>query len=313
MVFKSQHFADRLIENIQKKKSPICVGLDPKLEYIPSFIQKKYKEKYKKNSFQAAGRAIVEFNKGIIDSIHDLVPIVKPQMAFYELFGAHGLEAFSETVVYAKKKGLLVLADAKRNDIGSTAEAYASEFLGEVDVFGEKLPSFDVDALTVNAYLGYDGVKPFIKVCRKYGRGIFILVKTSNPSSRDFQDLRTSDEYCNFEIMAQYIEAWGADDIGEKGYSCIGAVVGATFPKVAKKLRSMMPQTIFLVPGYGAQGATASDVKVCFNKDGFGAIINSSREIIFAYKKSKRFGENQYGEAAREAVLKMREDLQIHL
>ncbi|MBI2464072.1 orotidine-5'-phosphate decarboxylase [Candidatus Peregrinibacteria bacterium] len=300
-----QHFSDRLIARIREKKSCICVGLDPHLAHIPDFIQKKNKEKYLQNPFKAAGRAIVEFNKGIIDAVYDLVPIVKPQIAFYEMFGVEGMQAFLDTVDYAKKKGLLVLADAKRNDIGSTAEAYASAFLGEVDVFGQKVKNFDVDAITVNAYLGYDGVKPFIEACKKHGKGIFILVKTSNPSSGDLQDLRTHDELRHFEIMAHYLEGWGANDIGKEGYSFVGAVVGATFPKVSKKLRSIMSRAIFLVPGYGAQGATADDVKFCFNKDGFGAIINSSRDIIFAYKKSKQFKETQYGEAARQAVQKM--------
>lgn len=300
-----QHFADRLIADIRKKKSCVCVGLDPNLAHIPDFIQKKNKEKYVKSPFKAAGRAIVEFNQGIIDAVYDIVPIVKPQIAFYEEFGTEGMQAFSDTVNYAKKKGLLVLADVKRNDIGSTAEAYAAGFLGEVDVFGQKVKSFDVDAITVNAYLGYDGVKPFIEISRKHGKGIFILVKTSNPSSGDLQDLLTHDQLRNFEIMAHYIDGWGANEIGKEGYSFVGAVVGATFSKVSKKLRSIMPRAIFLVPGYGAQGATAEDVKVCFNKDGFGAIINSSREIIFAYKKSQKFSEEQYAEAAREAVYTM--------
>ncbi|MBI2639215.1 orotidine-5'-phosphate decarboxylase [Candidatus Peregrinibacteria bacterium] len=284
------HFADRLIAAIKQKGAPICVGLDPRLEQIPSFIKKG-------KTFEAAAEAILDFNKGIIDAVHDLVPAVKPQFAFYLQYGFSGVRAFEETCKYAQGKELIVIADAKCNDIGSTAEAYANAFLGEMDC----------DAVTVNPYLGYDGVKPFIEVCKKRGKGIFVLVKTSNPSSGDLQDLMTEEKFRNYEIMAQLLESWGADEVGKSGYSAVGAVVGATYSDQAARLRKLMPHTYFLVPGYGAQGGKAADVKVCFNKDGLGALINSSRDIIFAWQREH--SERLFGEAAREAVLKMKKDL----
>lgn len=304
------HFTDRLIQAIKQKGAPICVGLDPRLEQIPDYIKN---EKINKTgrSFESAAEAILDFNKGIIDSVHDLVPAVKLQFAFYIQYGFSGVWAFEETCKYAQEKGLLVIADAKSNDIGPTAEAYAQAFLGETDLFGEKVSNMDCDALTVNPYLGYDGIKPFIEVCKKRGKGIFVLVKTSNKSSGDLQDRMTEDKCRNYELMAQYLESWGADEIGQNGYSSIGAVVGATYPAEAKHLRKLMPHTYFLVPGYGAQGGKASDVKECFNKDGLGAIINSSRDIIFAWQK---YGDERlFGAASREAVLKMKKDLTLSL
>ncbi|MBI2453399.1 orotidine-5'-phosphate decarboxylase [Candidatus Peregrinibacteria bacterium] len=299
-----QHFADRLIQQIKSKKSSVCVGLDPRLSHIPKFIQESALACHK-DPFKAASKALVDFNKGIIDAVYDLVPVVKLQIAFYEIFGPHGMEAFLQTIAYAKEKGLIVIADAKRSDIDSTAKAYAQAFLGEFEVFGEKLKMYDVDAMTVNPYLGYDSIKPFIEVCKCYGKGIFVLVKTSNFSSADIQDLYNQTGQTNYEIVARLLESWGADEIGECGYSCVGAVVGATFPKDALRLRSIMPNTIFLVPGYGAQGATVQDVKVCFHEDGLGAIVNSSRNIIFAYQDSSRFSEKDYALASRQAVIEM--------
>lgn len=283
------HFADRLIAAIQKKGSPICVGLDPRMAQIPKFLC----------AGKSVADAIVAFNKGIIDAVHDLVPVVKPQFAFYLEHGADGVLAFEETCKYAHEKGLLVIADAKCNDIGSTAEAYANAFLGE--------GLFDCDAVTVNPYLGWDGVKPFAEVCKKRGKGIFVLVKTSNPSSGDLQDRMTEDKLRNYEVMAHLLESWGADETGKSGYSSLGAVVGATFPEEAAKLRKLMPHTYFLVPGYGAQGGKAADVRVCFNKDGLGALINSGRDIIFAWERE---GEGRlYSELARAAVIKMKKEL----
>jgi orotidine-5'-phosphate decarboxylase len=303
------HFADRLNAQIQAKKSAICVGLDPRLEQVPDFIKEEMLGKHK-NPLRAAAEAILVFNKGIIDAVSDLVPVVKPQIAFYEQYGHEGVRAFEETLWYARDKGLLTIADIKRGDIGSTAEAYAKAFLGKVDLFGKAVFSFDADAVTVAPYLGWDGIKPFIEQCRKHGKGIFILVKTSNASSSDLQDLQMQDKSTVYEIMAQYLESWGADEIGESGYSFVGAVVGATFPEQAKKLRTLMPRNIFLVPGYGAQGGTAKDVQACFNADGMGALINASRSIIYAWENSDIYTEKDYGEAARQAVLKMREELE---
>lgn len=309
-----KNFADKLIEAIKMKKTPICVGLDPRLSKIPAFIRKKALEETKGGPTAAAADAILTFNKGIIDAVHDIVPVVKPQIAFYEIFGSEGIRAYEETIKYAKKKGLITIADAKRNDIGSTAEGYAQAFLGEVQIFeGEDqeviTPIFDADSLTVNAYLGWDGIKPFITECQKYGKGIFVLVKTSNPSSGDIQDLQMKDGASVYEIMGGLVDSWGINDVGENGYSLVGAVVGATYPEQAKKLRHLMPNTFFLVPGYGAQGGKADDVKWCFDKNGMGAVINSSREIIFAYEKMPEFGEAGYDKAARYACVKMKEDL----
>lgn len=303
-----EHFADRLTEQIKNKKSAVCVGLDPRLEKIPSFIKDKAL-KNNKNKFKAAYESILEFNKGIIDAVFDVVPVVKLQIAFYELFGEEGIKAFRETIEYARLKKLLVIADAKRNDIGSTAEAYAEAYLGEVDLFGEKKGVFTADALTINPFLGWDGIKPFIDLCKKNGKGIFILVKTSNPSSSDIQDLHTKEGQNIYTILANYIESWGADDIGKSGYSFVGAVVGATHPEQAAELRKIMPNSYFLVPGYGAQGGTGADVKRCFDENGLGAIINSSRGIIFAYEQSDKYDMKSYDKAARDAVVAMNKDL----
>lgn len=306
---KPFHFADRLAEQIKAKKSTVCVGLDPRLEQIPTFIRQKHFKKYD-NKLTAAAEAIIEFNKGIIDAVHDLVPIVKPQIAFYELFGSEGVRAFEETLWYARDKGVMTLADIKRGDIGSTAEAYAKAYLGKLKLFGEEVFGFDVDAVTVTPYLGWDGIKPFIEEARINGKGVFILAKTSNPSSGDFQDLEIKDTGNTvYELMAHYVDSWGADDLGECGYSFVGAVVGATYPGQAKKLRALMPSSFFLVPGYGAQGGTAKDVRCCFGADGFGAIVNSSRGIIYAWENSDVFTEKDYAEAARKATKEMIKDL----
>ena len=309
----AKNFADRLIEAIKTKGTPVCVGLDPNFDKIPKFIREKAFANKEKSPMACAVDAILEFNKGIIDAVADIVPVVKPQIAYYEIFGHNGIWCYEETLKYAKSKGLITIADAKRNDIGPTAEAYARAFLGEIRLGeGEDevvVPGFDADALTVNPYLGWDGIKPFVEEARKYEKGIFVLVKTSNPSSADLQDLQIKDESFVYEIMGRFVDSWGAEDIGENGYSFVGAVVGATFPDQAKKLRKLMPNTIFLVPGYGAQGGCAAEVLPCFNKDGLGAIVNNSRGIIFAYEKMPEFGETGYKEAARKAVLAMKEDL----
>ncbi len=302
------NFADKLNAAIKKTKAPICVGLDPRLDQIPAQIITKAIDE-KDRTPEGAAHAFLEFNKGIIDAVCDLVPAVKPQIAFYEQYGWAGFKAYEETCAYAREKGLLVIADAKRNDIGSTAAGYSGAFLGEVDLFGAKEKALDADALTVNAYLGWDGIKPFVEACDKHDKGLFVLVKTSNPSSGDLQDRDFSDGMKAYELMAHYVESWGSDLIGETGYSSIGAVVGATYPAQAKVLRKMMPNSIFLVPGYGAQGGGAEDVKPCFNDDGLGAIVNSSRGIIFAYEKSENFKAESYDEAARVATLEMIADL----
>jgi orotidine-5'-phosphate decarboxylase len=308
----NMNFADKLIAAIQEKNSVVCVGLDPRLDQIPACIVDNALSEYDRTP-KAAAEAFIEFNKGIIDAVCDLVPIVKPQIAFYEQYGHEGYRAYEETCAYARAKGLLVLADAKRNDIGSTAAAYAGAFLGEVDLFGGMASAMDVDALTINSYLGLDGVKPFVEACHEFDKGLFALVKTSNPSSGDIQDRVTADEEISIaELMAHFVESWGSDLIGEKGYSSIGAVVGATYPDEAKKLRKIMPQVFFLVPGYGAQGGGAEDVKPCFNEDGLGAIVNSSRGIIFAYEKIEGPADgSHYAEAAASAVREMNEAINL--
>lgn len=301
------HFADRLTNAIADKKSPICVGLDPRYNQIPQHVRDKQVEKFGKTR-KAIAAAILEFNIHIIEAVKDIVPVVKPQIAFYEMYGAEGIWAYNATCKYAQEQGLIVIADAKRNDIGSTCEAYAQGFLGTVDVFGEQEDVYFCDSLTVTPYLGSDGIKPFTKQCEENDKGIFVLVKTSNPSSGEIQDVTTGDQAIH-EHVAELVSSWGADLIGESGFSAVGAVVGATYPEEARYLRSIMPHAIFLVPGYGAQGGGAEDVKPCFHENGTGAIVNSSRGIIFAYEKNDAFGPENYDEAARAAALAMKEDL----
>jgi len=308
---KRNNLADRLLYAIDDKKNPSVVGLDPRLWRIPDHLKQKAKEETD-DPFKAAGKAILEFNKGIIDAIHDIVPAVKPQVAFYEKYGAEGIKAFKETIDYAKDKGLIVIEDVKRNDIGSTAKAYASAHLGEVDIIDGKIPSFDGDMVTVNPYLGSDGIDPFLDICKENSRGIFVLDKTSNPSSSELQDLVTKDDKKIYEVMAELINEWGEDLVGERGYSSVGAVVGATYPEEAERLREIMHNNLFLVPGYGSQGGTADDVIPCFNEDGYGAIVNSSRGIDYAYEKepfSDRYGPEEFDEASRKAALVMKEDI----
>jgi len=301
------HFADQLTNRISKLSNPTVVGLDPRLDKIPQFIKEAAIKQYGE-SLEAVSVALIVFNVGIIDAIADIVPAVKPQIAFYEQYGHAGLFAYEQTIEHAHKKGMLVIGDAKRNDIGSTSEAYARGHLGTVDVFGKEVAPINADALTVTPYLGSDGITPFTKVCQEHGKGIFVLVRTSNPSSDEIQGQSVGDHLLDEEV-ASLVEGWGRDLIGESGFSSVGAVVGATYPEEARVLRNLMPNQIFLVPGYGAQGGGAEDVKPCFHENGTGAIVNSSRGIIFAYQKDKKWKEEKYHEAARQAALAMKEDL----
>jgi len=304
-------FIDRLVENIKKLDNPTVVGLDPKLEYIPGSIREKAFKEHGAGLEGAAG-AVIQFNRKLIDAVSDIVPAVKPQLAYYEMYGPEGIRAFNETCAYAREKGLLVIADGKRNDIGSTAEAYSAAYLGKVRAEDGEHAVFDADALTVNPYLGYDGVKPFVEDCKKYGKGIFILVKTSNKSSGQLQDIITQDGRTIFETVAELVNEWGKDTTGSAGYSSIGAVVGATYPEQAVILRKMMKQAYILVPGYGAQGGTAADVVHSFNSDGLGAVVNASRSIMCAWKAEKwsdRFGEDAFDSAAREEAIHMRNEI----
>ena len=300
------NFSDKLVSAIEDK-SPICVGIDPVVENIPNYIKENAVEEFG-NTAEAVAAAFIEFSSAIIEATYDLVPVIKPQLAFFENYGSYGIQAFEEICQYAKSKDLLVIADAKRNDIGSTAKAYAQGFLGKSPLIQGDLNVNEVDAVTVNPYLGSDNILPFLEEAQQNNKGIFILVKTSNPSSGEIQDLTVGDEMIH-EKVAHLVNSWGQNILGKKGFSSVGAVVGATYPEEAAYLRSIMPQQIFLVPGYGAQGGGAKDVKPCFTKEGQGAIINSSRGIIFAYKKNEKYSEKNFAEAAREAVLAMKEDL----
>lgn len=297
---------DLLVKKIKEKNNPSVAGLDPIVAYVPQYIKDKAYKEYGKN-LKGASEAIWEFNKGLIDALYDIVPAVKPQSAFYEMYGLYGEEILHRTISYAKEKGLYVILDVKRNDIGSTAEAYSKAYLGKVDIDGELMDACPVDCVTVNPYLGTDGIAPFIADCKEYDKAIFALVKTSNPSSGEFQD-RNMDGKTLFEIVAERVNEWNADTIGKSGYGAVGAVVGATYPEQAKILRGLMPKSYFLVPGYGAQGGGAEGVKPCFNPDGLGAIVNSSRGIMCAYKKGD-WKEEQFAEAARAEAIRMREDL----
>lgn len=301
-------FADALINRIKKLTNPSVVGLDPRLDQIPSFIKEEAMSDYD-DPLEAACESITVFNMGLIDAIADIVPAIKPQLAFYEIYGSAGLQAYEETVGYAKEKGLLVIGDGKRNDIGSTAEAYAKAHLSSQTktIEGTVENLMAVDALTVTPYLGSDGILPFTKICQEEGKGIFVLVRTSNASSDELQGQPVGDQLMD-EHVATLVEGWGRDLVGESGFSSVGAVVGATYPEEARRLRHLMPSQIFLVPGYGAQGGSAEDVKACFYENGTGAIVNSSRGIMFAYQKNGQPGE-AYAEAAREAALRMKEDL----
>ena len=298
----------QLIEKIKKTKAPVCVGLDPMLSYVPEHLVKKSFQEYGE-TLEGAADAIWNFNKEIIDATWDLIPSVKPQIAMYEQFGIEGLKVYEKTVSYCQEKGLVVIGAAKRGDIGSTSAAYATGHLGQVQVGSKTYSGFHIDFLTVNPYLGTDGVKPFVDVCNSQDKGLFILVKTSNPSSGEFQD-RLIDGRPLYEWVAEKVVEWGASSM-DGDYSNVGAVVGATYPEMSEVLRKLMPKTYFLVPGYGAQGGTAADLKHCFNEDGLGAVVNSSRGIIAAYRqeKYKNFGPEHFAEASRQAVLDMVADI----
>ena len=299
---------NKLISKIEKTQAPIVVGLDPMMKFVPEYIQKKAFAEFGE-TLEGAAEAIWQYNKGIVDAICDLVPAVKPQIAMYEQFGIPGLMAFKKTVDYCKEKGLVVIGDIKRGDIGSTSEAYAVGHVGKVSVGKNSFYGFDEDFVTVNPYLGSDGVKPFIKVCAEEKKGIFVLVKTSNPSSGEFQD-RVCDGKPLYELVGEKVAQWGEELMGDS-YSYVGAVVGATYPEQGKLLRKVMPKSFILVPGYGAQGGKGTDLVHFFNEDGLGAIINSSRGIIAAYQQEAyaSYGESGYADASRAAVIAMKEDI----
>ena len=299
---------NKLIAKIQKTQAPIVVGLDPMLSYIPEHIKKQAFEEYGE-TLEGAAEAIWQFNKEIVGKTYDLIPAVKPQIAMYEQFGIEGLKAYKKTIDYCKSKDLVVIGDIKRGDIGSTSAAYAAGHLGKVQVGSKCYVPFDEDFATVNPYLGSDGVKPFIEVCQEEGKGLFILVKTSNPSSGEFQDQLVNGRPL-YELVGEKVAEWGEEHMGDS-YSYIGAVVGATYPEMGKVLRKLMPKTFILVPGYGAQGGQGKDLVNFFNEDGLGAIVNSSRGHIAAYKQEKyaSFGAENFGDASRAAVQDMAADI----
>ncbi|MGN0153449.1 MAG: orotidine-5'-phosphate decarboxylase [Lachnospiraceae bacterium] len=297
-----------LVNKISTLNAPVVVGLDPMLSYVPEHIQKAAFEQYGE-TLEGAAEAIWQFNKAIVDATYDLIPAVKPQIAMYEQFGIPGLAAFAKTCEYCKSKGLVVIGDIKRGDIGSTSGAYAVGHLGRVQVGSKSYSGFSEDFVTVNPYLGTDGVKPFVDICKQENKGIFVLVKTSNPSSGEFQD-QLVDGTPLYELVARKVVEWGEECMGDT-YSNVGCVVGATYPEMGKVLRKLMPKTYILVPGYGAQGGKAEDLVHYFNADGLGAIVNSSRGIIAAYKQDKyaKFGAENFADASRQAVLDMIEDI----
>ena len=305
---KDKIMIQKLIQKIQKTHAPIVVGLDPMLSYVPAHIQKRAFEEHGE-TLEGAAEAIWQYNKEIVDHVYDLIPAVKPQIAMYEQFGIPGLIAYKKTVEYCKSKDLVVIGDIKRGDIGSTSAAYAVGHLGQVQVGSKKYAGFDEDFATVNPYLGSDGINPFIKVCNEEDKGIFILVKTSNPSSGEFQD-QLIDGKPLYEHVGAKVNEWGSQCMGDT-YSNVGAVVGATYPEMGKVLRKVMPKAYILVPGYGAQGGKAEDLTAFFNPDGLGAIVNSSRGIIAAYAKDEyaKFGAKNFGEASRQAALDMIADI----
>ena len=302
---------DQLIAKIIEKENPTVAGLDPRLEYLPkSLLDEHFNQGI---NLETAARAILEFNKKILDSIHDLVPAVKLQIAYYEMYGLPGLSAFIETTRYAKERGLIVIGDVKRNDIGSTAQAYSNAYIGYTPLQEQLVQAFPVDIITINPYLGSDGIKPFIENCKRYNKGVFVLVKTSNPSSGEFQDIMTQEGSKVYQKVAQKVTQWGQELMGSYGYSNVGAVVGATYPEQLTELRQIMPNTYFLVPGYGAQGGRARDILGGVDNRGLGSIINASRSIMCAYSDEAwrdKFSPEEFALASRAEVIRMKKEIQ---
>jgi len=304
-----KNFADRLAGKIKEMNNPTVLGLDPKLDYVPAFIRDKW-ARGESNAQIASARAILEFNKALIDATCDIIPAVKPQFAYYEMYGIEGLRILKETIDHARAKGMIVIADAKRNDIGATAQAYAAGIIGSTPLIdGSEVAMIDADAITLNAYLGIDGIEPFLKVAQESGKGMFILVRTSNPSAGDFQDLTLEDGRSVHQAVADKVNEWGLSLIGESGLSSVGAVVGATWPELAKTLRGRMPRAFILVPGYGAQGGDADSAACSFTDHGDGAVVNASRSLMCAYKKRNDLSEEDFATATRDEAIRMRDDL----
>lgn len=298
---------DRLIDKIKEMNNPTVIGLDPRYDMLPNSIKSKYG-----TDLKSVSEAILEYNYKLIDSVCDIVPAVKPQIAFYEMFGTDGIKAFCDTCKYAKSKGMIVIADMKRGDIGTTAQGYSNAAIGETPIGEKSYSIFDVDFVTVNPYLGTDGIKPFIEDCKKYNKGIFVLVKTSNKSSGELQDLKLEDGKTVYEKVAELVNIWGEELIGENGYSSISSVVGATYPKQLEELRQIMPASYFLIPGYGAQGGKAEDIALGFDEKGLGGIVNASRSLMCAWKSDRwkdKYSDEQFAEATRAEAIRMRDEL----
>lgn len=299
---------DNLIEKIKETNSPIVMGLDPRYEMIPEIVRKKYT-----NDLEGISKAILEYNKELIDNTYDIIPAIKPQLAFYEMFGIEGIKAFKETCEYAKEKEMIVIADAKRGDIGSTAKGYSNAYLGKTTIGKEEIEVFkNIDFLTVNPYMGVDSIKPFIEDCIKYDKGIFVLIKTSNPSSGELQDLKLENGQTVYEHVAELVEEWGKEIRGKYNYSSVAAVVGATYPKQLEEIRQKALHTYFLIPGYGAQGGKAEDIALGFDANGLGGIVNASRSLMCAYKAEEwkeKYSEEEYGKATRAEAIKMKDEL----
>lgn len=302
-----ENIIDKLIEKIKETNNPTVMGLDPRYEMLPRCVTEKYPL-----NLEGVAQAIVEYNKALIDTTYDIIPAVKPQIAFYEMFGIPGIQAFKETCEYAKQKGMLVIADIKRGDIGSTAQGYSNAYLGKTKIGDIEQSIFDVDFVTINPYMGTDCVKPFIEDCKKYNKGLFILVKTSNPSSGELQDLKLETGEEVYTRVAKLVENWGEELRGMYNYSSIAAVVGATYPEQLKQIREIAPHTYFLIPGYGAQGGTAKDIAYGFDQNGLGGIVNASRSLMCAYKSDKwknEFEEKDYAKATRAEAIRMRDEI----
>lgn len=302
-----KNIMDRLIDKIKQTNNPTVMGLDPRYEILPECIKEKYEE-----NLEGASKAILEFNKALIDATYDIIPAIKPQIAFYEMYGLPGMKAFEETCKYAREKEMFVIADIKRGDIGTTAQAYSNAFLGKTKIGNIEQSIYDVDFVTLNPYMGTDSIRPFIEDCKKYNKGAFVLVKTSNQSSGELQDLKLESREEVYVKVAKLVEKWGNDLIGEYGYSSISAVVGATYPKQLKELRNIAQHTFFLIPGYGAQGGKAEDIALGFDKDKVGGIVNSSRGLMCAYKSDlwkDKYVEKDFAKATRAEAIRMRNEL----
>ncbi|MBR2530789.1 MAG: orotidine-5'-phosphate decarboxylase [Lachnospiraceae bacterium] len=305
-----RNFADELVRRIAELDNPTVMGLDPKLEYIPQVLIDEAVREHPDDASKATAHAIWLFNKALIDAVYDIVPAIKPQLAYYELYGIEALKVLNKTIQYAQSKGMLVIADCKRNDIGATSTAYAEGILGSTEIInGTKVSMMNADCATVNGYLGIDGVKPFLDVCGRDGKGIFILVRTSNPSAGDLQDLELGDGRKVYEAMASLVNTWGEDLIGEEGFSSVGAVVGATWPEQAVEARKLMPHNLILVPGYGAQGAGPDAAVASFTADGKGSIVNASRSLMCAWKKREDLDPSDFAKATRDEAIDMRTKL----